>query len=169
MAWLLPELDVGVEPELKPLEPVEFDEVEPDELELEELEEPEEVDPEEPEVDDDPEEVEDVPEDDTAVLCVDPGRVRATAPVTATLARVTAVVVERTLARPCSLAATARRMPSRCALLMGPILRSGFRCSLDEASAFPMRRGTPFPSPSRRLFTQHEGRLKSPRRLGSGA
>jgi hypothetical protein len=143
VAWLLPELDVGLEPELKPLEPVEVDEDEPDELELEE---PEEVEPEEPEVDD-PEEVEDVPEDDAAVLCVDPGRVRATAPATATLARVTAVVVERTLARPCSLAATARRMPSRCALLMDPILRSGFRRSLDEASAFPMRRGAPFPSP----------------------
>ena len=141
MAWLLPELDIGLEPELKPLEPVEFDEVEPDEVEPEEPEEPEEVEPEEvepeePEVDDP--EVE--PEDDVAVLCVDPGRVRATAPVTTTLAMVTAVVVERTLARPCSLAATARRRPSRCALLMGPILRSGFRRSLDEASAFPMRR-----------------------------
>ncbi|MGH3258066.1 MAG: hypothetical protein ACRDOU_22180 [Streptosporangiaceae bacterium] len=151
VAWPLPELDVGLEPELKPLEPLEFDEDEPDELEPEELEpeelepeeleepdEPEEAEPDEPEVDD-PEEVEDVPEDDVAVLCVDPGRVRATAPVTATLAKVTAVVVERTLARPCSLAATARRMPSRCALLMGPILRSGFRRSLDEASGFAMR------------------------------
>ncbi len=97
------------------------------------------MEPDEPEVDD-PEVVEDVPEDDVAVLCVDPGRVRATAPVTTTLAMVTAVVVERTLARPCSLAATARRRPSRCALLMGPILRSGFRRSLDEASAFAMRR-----------------------------
>ena len=140
MAWLLPELDTGLEPELKPLEPVEFDEDEPDEVEPED-EEPEEVEPEEvePEVDE-PEVVEDVPDDDVAVLCADPGRVRATAPVTTTLAMVTAVVVERTLARPCSLAATARRMPSRCALLMGPILRSGFRRSLDEASAFPMRR-----------------------------
>jgi len=73
-----------------------------------------------------PEVVEDVPEDDVAVLCVDPGRVRATAPATATLARVTAVVVERTLARPCSLAATARRRPSRCALLMVPFCVPGF-------------------------------------------
>jgi hypothetical protein len=169
VAWLLPELDIGLEPELKPLEPVEFDEdepdeVEPDEVEPEELEEPdeaepEELEPDEPEVDD-PEVVEDVPEDDVAVLCVDPGRVRATAPVTTTLAMVTAVVVERTLARPCSLAATARRRPSRCALLMGPILRSGFRRSLDEASAFAMRRTAPFPRPGRRLGTQHEGRLK---------
>jgi hypothetical protein len=132
VAWLLPELEVGLEPELKPLEPVEFDEDEPDEVEPEELEEPEEVEPEEvepeevePEVDE-PEVVEDVPEDDVAVLCVDPGRVRATAPATATLARVTAVVVERTLARPCSLAATARRMPSRCALLMVPFCVPGF-------------------------------------------
>ena len=172
MAWLLPELDIGLEPELKPLEPDEFDEVEPDEVEPEEPEEvePEEVEPDEvePEVDE-PEVVEDVPDDDVAVLCVDPGRVRATAPVTTTLAMVTAVVVERTLARPCSLAATARRMPSRCALLIGPILRSGFRRSLDEASAFPMRRAPRSLAPSRRLCTQHEGRLKSPRRLGSSA
>ena len=175
MAWLLPELDTGLEPELKPLEPVEFDEdepdeVEPEEVEPEELEEPEEVEPDEvePEVDD-PEVVEDEPDDDEAALCVEPGKARATTPVTATLAMVTAVVVERTLARPCSLAATARRMPSRCALLMGPILRSGFRRSLDEASAFPMRRAPRSLAPSRRLCTQHEGRLKSPRRLGSGA
>jgi hypothetical protein len=172
VAWLLPELDIGLEPELKPLEPVEFDEDEPDEVEPEELEleEPEEVEPDEVEPEaDEPEVVEDVPDDDVAVLCVDPGRVRATAPVTATLARVTAVVVERTLARPCSLAATARRMPSRFALLMDPILRSGFWRSLDEASAFPMRRAPRIPRPSRRLRTQHEGRLKGPRRLGSGA
>ena len=172
MAWLLPELDAGLEPELKPLEPDEldeFDEEEPVEVEPEEPEEvePEEVEPDEPEVDD-PEVEEDVPEDDVAVLCVDPGRVSATAPATTTLAMVTAVVVERTLARPCSLAATARRMPSRCALLMGPILRSGFRRSLDEASAFPMRRAPRFLALSRRLITQHEGRLKGGERLWSG-
>jgi hypothetical protein len=136
VAWLLPELEIGLEPELRLLEPVEFD-VEPDEVE------PDEVEPElefelEFEVDD-PELVEDVPEDDVAVLCVDPGRARATAPATATLAMVTAVVVERTLARPFSLAAMARRMLSRCALLMCLILRPGLRQSLDEASGFPMR------------------------------
>jgi hypothetical protein len=132
VAWLLPELDTGLEPELKPLEPDEFDEEEPDEVEPEEPEdvepeEPEEVEPDEvePEVDD-PEVDEDVPDDDVALLCVDPGRVRATAPATATLAMVTAVVVERTLALPCSLAATARRMPSRCALLMVPFCVPGF-------------------------------------------
>jgi len=147
VAWLLPELEVGLDPELKLLEPLEFelDEDEPEEVEPEELEEPEEVEPEEVEPDevepeaDEPEVVEDVPDDDVAVLCVDPGRVRATAPATATLAKVTAVVVERTLARPCSLAVTARRMPSRFALLMDPILRSGFWRSLEVASAFPMR------------------------------
>ena len=155
MAWLLPELDVGLEPELKPLEPVEFEEVEPDEVEPEEVE-PEEVEPEEVEPDevDEPEVVEDVPDDDVAVLCVDPGRVRATAPVTTTLAMVTAVVVERTLARPCSLAATARRMPSRFTLLMGPILRSGFRRSLDEASVFAMRRA-PRSSPLRAGYARN--------------
>jgi hypothetical protein len=145
VAWLLPELDTGLEPELKPVEP-EL-EVEP-ELDVEpELE----VEPEldvEPELEvDDPELVEEVPEDDVAVLCVDPGRARATAPVTTTLAMVTAVVVERTLARPCSLAAMARRMRSRCALLMDPILRSGFRGSLDESSGFAMRQAAPFARP----------------------
>jgi hypothetical protein len=38
VAWLLPELDTGLEPELKPLEPDEFDEDEPDEVEPEEVE-----------------------------------------------------------------------------------------------------------------------------------
>jgi hypothetical protein len=140
VAWLEPELETGPEPELKPPEPVEVD-VEPDEFEPE----PEpEFEP-EPELDD-PVLVEELPEDDVAVLCVDPGRARATAPVTATLARVTAVVVERTLARPCSLAAMARRMPSRCVLFMALILRPGLRHSLDEGSGFAMRRA-PVPSP----------------------
>jgi hypothetical protein len=151
VAWPLPELEMGLDPELKPpepLEPVELDEDEPDEAEPEELEPEEFEEPEEAEPDvDDPEVVEDVPDDDEAALCVEPGRARATTPVTATLAMVTAVVVERTLARPCSLAATARRMPSRCALLMGPILRSGFRRSLDETSGFAMRRSAPFSRP----------------------
>ncbi len=143
MAWLLPELDVGLDPELKPLEPVEFEfDVDPDE-----------VDPElvlEPEVDD-PELVAEVPDDDDVlVLCVDPGRPRATAPVTTTLAMVTAVVVERTLARPSSLAAMARRMPSACALLMAPILGSGCPGFLDEASVFAMR-------PAFRLLTCRAG------------
>ncbi len=136
---MLPELEAGLEPELKPPEPAEFD-VEPDEVE------PDEEDPElEVELEADDPELE-VPDDEVAAWCVDRGRARATAPVAATLAMVTAVVAERTLARPCSLAAMARRIPSRCALLMAPILRSGIRRSLDEASGFAMRRA-PCPSP----------------------
>jgi hypothetical protein len=127
VAWLPPELDIGLEPELKPLEPDEL-ELEPVEPEPDEPVEPEPDEPEpdeaEPEFDDEfdePElaEVPDEPEE-VAVLCVDPGRARATAPAVTTLAMVTAVVAERTLARPVCLAATARRMRSRCVLLMYP-------------------------------------------------
>jgi hypothetical protein len=150
VAWLPPELEVGEEPELRPLEPelLELLELEDDEPELDEPEvedEPElvELEPDEPEFElDDPEfaevePVEDEPvdvEEDDAVLCVDPGRARASAPAVTTLAMVTAVVVDRTLFRPCSLAAMARRIPSRCALLMLPILRSRTRKSLHEPS-----------------------------------
>ena len=170
MAWLLPELELGLEPELRPLE----EEDEPELLELEEPEEPEEVEPEpvepeepepvepepelaepepelaEPEPEpaepdevepDEPELEEDEPvEVDVSVLCVDPGRTRASAPAVTTLAMVTAVVVERTLFRPCSRSAMARRIPSRCALLMYPILRSGTRNSLHETSRLAMSR-----------------------------
>jgi hypothetical protein len=147
VTWLPPELEVGEEPELKPLEPeleddepeLEFEElepVEPEELEplepveLEPLEplEPVELDPLEPEllpdepepelVADEPVEVELEPVEEDAVLCADPGRTRASAPAVTTLAIVTAVVVDRTLSRPRSLAAMARRIPSRSALLM---------------------------------------------------
>ena len=131
MAWLLPELDDGLEPELKP------DELELEEPELElllepELEEPEPVEVEPVEVEpvevepvevvpelvaDEPVEVEPV-EEDALVLCVDPGRARARAPAVTTLAMVTAVVVDLTLARPRSLAAMAWRIPSRGLLLM---------------------------------------------------
>jgi hypothetical protein len=123
IAWLPPELDIGLEPELKPLEPDEL-ELEPDEPEFD-VPEPDEVEPEPEDEFDEPEpaEVPDEPDDEEeelAVLCVDPGRARATAPATTTLAMVTAVVVERTLARPLSLAAMAWRIRSRCALLMVP-------------------------------------------------
>ena len=143
MAWLLPELENGEEPELKPLEPEledepEFAELEPEE-ELEPLEPelvPDEAEPDEPE----PELAEDEPdEEDVLVLCADPGRARASAPAATTLAMVTAVVADRTLAWPCSLAATARRILSRCALLMYPILRSGTRFSLHGTSRLPLR------------------------------
>ena len=159
MAWLLPELEVGAEPEDRPLE-------EEDEPELLELEEPEPVEPEpelaEPELAE-PEEVgpdevalgepeleEDEPvEVDVSVLCADPGRTSASAPAVTTLAMVTAVVVERTLFRPCSRSAMARRIPSRCALLMYPILGSGTRKSLHEASRLAMSRSVRSPAPDR--------------------
>jgi hypothetical protein len=138
VAWLPPELELGDEPELKPpeLEP-EFVELDPEFAEPELAEpEPVELEPEEPELVEAPE-----PELDPldAVLVVDPGRARASAPAVTTLAMVTAVVVDRTLARPRSLAATAWRVPSfRRALLMSPILRSRTRKSLHEPSGRAM-------------------------------
>ena len=116
MAWLPPELELGEEPELKPpeLEP-EFVELDPEfaEPELAELE-PVELEPEEPELVEAPEpeldEEFDVPvEVDPldVVLFADPGRARASVPAVTTLATVTVVVVDRTLARPRSRAATA--------------------------------------------------------------
>jgi hypothetical protein len=125
VAWLLPELDDGAEPELKPLEPefefelepveLEPDDVEPEPVELEPVElEPEPVEP-EPEPEDDPEldeaPLDDEPDDaeeEEAVLCVVPGRASATMPAAATLAMVTVVVAERTLDRPRSRSAMAR-------------------------------------------------------------
>ena len=111
MTWLPPELEVGEEPELRPPE-----------LELE-LDEPEfvELDPEEPElVPEEPELVPELAEDEfdepveveldpveDVVLCVDPGRARASAPAVTTLAMVTVAVVDRTLFLPRSLAAMA--------------------------------------------------------------
>jgi hypothetical protein len=152
VAWLLPELELGAEPELKPLE-LELDpefELEPEpEPELEDEPEPEpepeledEPVPEDvPVLEEDPELVDEPaePEDDVVVLCVDPGRARVTTPAATTLAMVTAVVVERTLERPRSRAAMARRTLSRSALLMSPILRSRTRSLLQEASRLAMR------------------------------
>ena len=64
-----------------------------------------------------------------------PGSARASAPAVTTPATVTAVVVDRTLDRPRSLAATAWRIPSsRRASLMSSIVRSGFPGSLHESS-----------------------------------
>jgi len=129
VAWLLPELELGAEPELKPLE-FELDEfeleLEPElEVELEpELEvelEPVEVEPDEVEPVDEPAEVPvEEPDDEDVVWCVDPGRASVTMPAAATLAMVTVVVVDRTLARPRSRSAMARRTRSRFALLMYP-------------------------------------------------
>jgi outer membrane biosynthesis protein TonB len=159
VAWLLPELEVGVEPELRPLEEEDEPElVEPEEPELvepvpvEPEPEPEPVEPEpvEPEPVEpepvEPEPVELVPvlvepvlvdepvDVDASVLCVDPGRTRASAPAVTTLARLTALVAERTRPRPLALAATARRIPSRSAFLMYPILWSRTRSPLHESS-----------------------------------
>ena len=92
MAWLPPELEIGEEPELKPLEPeLEFE----FELELEEPESSPESDPAEVEALE-PAEPEPDPDEDVLVLCVEPGRPKARAPAATTLAIVTAVVVDRT-------------------------------------------------------------------------
>jgi hypothetical protein len=165
VAWLPPELEIGEEPELKPpelepelvefeeldpleLDPVELDPVDP-ELEEPELEEPALV-PDEPELAE-PELAEDEFDDaepellDALALCVEPGRTRASAPAVTTLATATVVVVDRTLARPRSLAAWAWRIPSsRRVLLMSLILRSGNRKSLHEPSRSAMSRAGSF-------------------------
>jgi hypothetical protein len=167
VAWLPPpEFAIGAEPELKPpelepefveleepdpveLDPVELDPVEPELVEpelAEELGEPDEVEPELPAV---------------LVLCVEPGRARASAPAVTTLAMVTAVVVDRTLARPRSLAAWASRIPSsRRALLISLILRSRTRKSLHEPSGSAMSRAGSSRSCGPTLSRQHEGHLK---------
>lgn len=150
MAWLPPELELGEEPELRPLElepelvelDPEFAEPEPAELEPVELE-PVELEPEVPELVEalEPElgEEFDVPVEVDVVLFADPGRARASAPAATTLATVTVVVADRTLARPRSLAATAWRIPSsRRALLISLILRPRTRKSLHEPSGRAM-------------------------------
>jgi len=161
VAWLLPELEVGVELDPRPLELPELEDDELEELEPEDVEpvevepvevEPVEVEPVEVEpVEVEPVEVEPVEVEpvEVSVLWVEPGRVRASAPAVTTLAIVTAVVVERTLPRPRSLAATAWRIPSRCALLITLILRSGIRNSLDEPSRQPLSQAARFRPPAR--------------------
>jgi hypothetical protein len=142
VAWLPPpELAAGAEPELKPpeLELLELEpelvpvELEPELLELEPVE--LELLPElEPELV--PVELELAEPDPLDVLVfAEPGSARASAPAVTTLAMVTAVVVDRTLDRPRSLAATAWRIPSsRRASLMSSIVRSRFPGSLHESS-----------------------------------
>jgi hypothetical protein len=130
VAWLPPELELGEEPELKPPE-LELELPEPEFAELE----PDPVEPELAEVEPEPLDVLDV-----LVAWLDPGRARASAPAVTTLATVTVVVVDRTLARPRSLAATAWRTPSfRRALLISLILRSRTRKSLHKPSGRAMR------------------------------
>jgi hypothetical protein len=132
VAWLLPELEVGVEPELRPLEDepllVDPELVLVDPELVPELDDPELVEPEfvlVPEfvLELEPEPVLVEPEDvlvdvGASALCVEPGRTRASAPAVTTLAMVTAVVVDLTLLRPRLRSAMARRIPSRSALLM---------------------------------------------------
>ena len=159
MAWLLPELELGVEPELKPLE---FDPVLVPVLELEPELADEPVLGDVPLLEEDPELVDEpVPADvEVVVLWVDPGSARVTTPAATTLAMVTAVVVERTLARPRSRAAMARWTLSRSALLISPILRSRIRSLLQESSRLAMR-GTPRGQPhGPRLPSEDEGLLK---------
>ena len=149
MAWLLPELELGAEPELKPLElDPEFVPVLVPVLELE----PELVD--EPLLEEDPELVDEpvLADVEVVVLWVDPGSAKVTTPAATTLAMVTAVVVERTLARPRSRAAMARWTLLRSALLISPILRSRIRSLLQESSRLAMR-GTPPGSAARAEVT----------------
>jgi hypothetical protein len=169
VAWLPPELELGEEPELKPLElepefaelDPEFAEPEPAEPELVELE-PEEPEPELEEEFDVP--VEADPLD--VVLFADPGRARASAPAVTTLATVTVVVADRTLARPRSLAATAWWIPSfRRALLISLILWSRTRKSLHEPSGRAMSRPAHRALRRTRLPRQHDRHLKGCRPL----
>jgi hypothetical protein len=144
VAWLPPpELAAGAEPKLKPpeLELLELEpelvpvELEPELLELEpvELELLPELEPELVPVEPELAEVEPDPLD--VLVFAEPGSARASAPAVTTLAMVTAVVVDRTLDRPRSLAATAWRIPSsRRASLMSSIVRSRFPGSLHESS-----------------------------------
>jgi hypothetical protein len=139
VAWLLPELAAGAELELKPDEPFEVPDPVPDEVPDPDDDVP---DPDElPDPDEDAPELDFAEDEEVEVLAVwiAPGRTSATAPAAATLARPTAVVAERTLARPRSLAATARRTRSRCALFMSDILRPGARTRLDEPSRLAQR------------------------------
>ena len=152
MAWLLPELELGEEPELKPLEldPEFVPVLDPEFVPVLELE-PELVD--EPLLEEDPELVDEPVLAEVVVLWVDPGSAKVTTPAATTLAMVTAVVVERTLARPRSRAAMARWTLSRSALLISPILRSRIRSLLQESSRLAMR-GTPPGSAARAEITQ---------------
>ena len=154
MAWLLPELELGAEPELKPLEldPLLVPVLVPLLVPVLELE-PELEDV--PLLEEDPELVDEpvLADVEVVVLWVDPGSAKVTTPAATTLAMVTAVVVERTLARPRSRAAMARWTLSRSALLISPILRPRTRSPLQESSRLAMR-GTPPWSAARAEITQ---------------
>jgi hypothetical protein len=148
-------------PELEPeLELPEF-ELEPPELELPELEPELEVPALElpvPELEPEPEvpvlELEPEPEvpvlaepGEALVVWVDPGRPKATAPATTTLAAPTAVVVERTRVWPRSLAAMAWRMLSPRLLFMFLSLGCGTRDSLNASSGLAQKERAIIASP----------------------
>jgi hypothetical protein len=141
VAWALPEVEVGVELEVMPLEPVELEEeepvlVEPEEPVLAELEEPVLADPVE---DDEPVEVRLVA---ASAVCVDPGRTKATALAATTLATPTVAVTTRIRARPRVLAVTASAIGPGCELelVMSFSLQAGARGPLQAASELPMNR-----------------------------
>jgi hypothetical protein len=122
VTWLLPELEDGVDPELR--------------LELESLEPDVELDP----VELDPELSELEPlAAEALVVCVDPGRAKANAPTAPTLATVTAAVTALTLPRPRSLAAIAWRILSSLALLMLFSFRAWPPMYLDMTSRKSLR------------------------------
>ena len=140
MAWALPEVEVGVELEVMPLELVELEEEEPVLVELEEEpEEPVLVDPVE---DDEPVEVRLVA---ASAVCVDPGRTKATAPAATTLATPTVAVTTRIRARPRVLAVTAAAIGSGCELdlVMSFSLGHGALGPLQATSELAMNSGAP--------------------------
>jgi hypothetical protein len=110
--WLDPELELGADDGLPRLPELEL----PDELELDPPEFAELPPLPDDELPEEPEEV--LPEEEAVELWPEPGRLRATAPATATLAMPTAAVVVWTRLRPRSRAATARATVSRFELLM---------------------------------------------------
>jgi hypothetical protein len=144
VAWALPEVEVGVELEVMPLEPVELEEEEPVLVELEEApEEPVLVDPVEEPVLADPVE-EDEPVEvrlvEASAVCVDPGRTKATALAATTLATPTVAVTTRIRARPRVLAVTASAIGPGCELelVMSFSLQAGARGPLQATSELPM-------------------------------
>jgi hypothetical protein len=163
----LPELDEGVEDEPPrlplelELEEPEFDDPELDEPELDdpEFDEPEldDLEFEEPELDEpefeEPEPEDDVPElvlpdvDELLVVvepvfpvvwCVEAGRLRATAPAAARLAKLTAAVVALSRYRPRSRSAIARAASRGSGLVMAPIFARVFEELVYVVSQYPM-------------------------------
>jgi hypothetical protein len=145
VAWALPEVEVGVELEVMPLE------LEEELVELEEAEEPVLVEleeaPEEPVLvepveDDEPVEVRLVA---ASAVCVDPGRTKATALAATTLATPTVAVTTRIRARPRVLAVTASAIGPGCELelVMSFSLEPGARGPLQATSQLALKLGVP--------------------------